>query len=119
MQQQSRQGFLHHGMPSVHPDPEAAIFCLGHWQRFCVSTDNWLPAGKNPGAFSEPVVTQAGTTFFKTVNFELYAKPTNRNKAMAYVGSAIFVGIMAYFTVMDYQDIQKAKEGAAAPPAAS
>ena len=44
--------------------------------------------------------TQWGSPVFRAVNFELYTKPEGRNKTAAYVGSSIFLGIMAYFTWM-------------------
>lgn len=42
--------------------------------------------------------TEQGTGFFRTFNFELYAKPEGRNKVLAYIGSSAFLGIMAYYT---------------------
>jgi hypothetical protein len=68
-------------------------------------------AGRDIGG-REPEVatTRWGSSVFRTLNFELYAKPQGWNKVMAYVGSAAFVGVMGYITFMGLENN--------APPAA-
>jgi hypothetical protein len=56
------------------------------------------PARASRQVQEQVVVTQTGSSVFRAVNFELYAKPTGWNKVMAYAGSALFVSIAAYWT---------------------
>ena len=59
-------------------------------------------------------VTQDGTSVFRAVNFELYARPEGRNKIVAYVGSGVFLSIMCYFTYMGSVEEAPASKPAAA-----
>lgn len=54
----------------------------------------------------EIATTQWGSSVFRVLNFELYTKPTARNRMMGYFGSSVFVGIMGYFTYMQYYPVE-------------
>lgn len=58
------------------------------------------------------------TTFFRAVNFELFARPTAGQRALAAVGTSVFVGVCVYLGVENYKSWrwqqQRARERAAA-----
>lgn len=49
----------------------------------------------------EVATTKWGSPVFRTLNFELYTKPTGWNRVLAYTGSTVFLGIMGYWTFAD------------------
>ncbi|BDA43181.1 hypothetical protein COCOBI_04-1930 [Coccomyxa sp. Obi] len=53
------------------------------------------------------VVAPEGTSLFRTINFERYAKPTSGMRLLSYIGSAAFLGFFAY---MAYQKDTMAKQ---------
>jgi hypothetical protein len=68
--------------------------------RLASTTTKSEPAAKK--LEDEIATTQWGSSVFRVVNFELYAKPTAQNRMMGYFGSSVFVGILGYFTYMQY-----------------
>jgi hypothetical protein len=54
--------------------------------------------GGTPKLQPEVATTAWGTGAFRVLNFELYARPEGWNKVAAYVGSASFLAVLAYFT---------------------
>lgn len=68
--------------------------------RWASSTTKKESASKN--LEDEIATTQWGSSVFRVVNFELYAKPTFQNRMMGYFGSSVFVGVLGYFTYMQY-----------------
>ncbi|EIE22211.1 hypothetical protein COCSUDRAFT_33453 [Coccomyxa subellipsoidea C-169] len=53
------------------------------------------------------VVAPEGTSLFRTINFERYARPTGGMRLTAYIGTAAFLGFFAY---MAYQKDSLSKE---------